>query len=188
MNEIITKEEINIESMIYEIRGKQVMLDSDLARLYKTETRIINQAVKRNIDRFPTEFCFKLTKEETKKLYSRSQIVILNDNRGTNIKYLPYAFTEQGVAMLSAVLKSKKAILVSIQIMNTFVAMRKYISSNLINQTSINNMVLDHNERIKVLEDTFSKFDTFSNEIFFDGQIYDAYSLLLDIFNVNYFP
>ena len=104
------------------------------------------------------------------------------ETRGGRYKN-PRVFTEQGVAMLATILKSKVATEVSIAIMDAFVTMRKYISSNLLEQKYVNNMVFEHDERIKLLEDTFFKFDTFSNEIFFEGQIYDSYSLLLDIFN-----
>ena len=100
-------------------------------------------------------------------------------------RYLPYVFTEQGIAMLSSILKTPVAEKVSINIMRAFVAMRKYISSNLLEQKYVNNMVFELDERVSLLEDTFSKFDTFSNEIFFEGQIYDAYSLLIDIFNTS---
>lgn len=109
-----------IKNLIYVIRGQKVMLDSDLAQLYEVETKVLNQAVKRNITRFPSNFMFQLSKEEWINL--RSQIVTFrNDSR----KFLPYAFTEQGVAMLSSVLRSEKAIQINIQIMNTFVQMRK---------------------------------------------------------------
>jgi hypothetical protein len=110
-----------IESKILIIRGERVMLDSDLAKLYGVATRVLNQAVKRNTERFPNDFMFQLNKEEA--ISSRSQIVTLN--RGKNIKYLPYAFTEQGVAMLSSVLNSAKAIKVNIAIMRIFVLTRK---------------------------------------------------------------
>ena len=179
MNEIITKENIKIEDMIFEVRGKQVIIDADLAKLYQVETRIINQTVKRNIERFPEEFCFRLTNEEMDSL--RSQFVI-SKTRGGN-RYLPYVFTEQGVAMISVLLKSDIAIAVSIKIMNAFVAMKKYISNNLLTLNNHSNMLIDHEERIKILESTFSRLDTFSNELFFEGQIYDAHSLLLDIFS-----
>ncbi|MDR0292165.1 MAG: ORF6N domain-containing protein [Elusimicrobium sp.] len=111
-----------IENKILNIRGKSVMLDRDLAALYGVEVRALNQAVKRNPERFPSNFMFQLCKEEWEIL--RSQIVIFkNDGR----KFLPYAFTEQGVAMLSSVLKSKRAIVINIEIMNTFVAVRQYV-------------------------------------------------------------
>ncbi len=180
MNEIIVKENIKIENMIYEIRGKQVMLDRDLAKLYDVETRIINQSVKRNAQRFPEEFCFQLTNGEFEKWKSQ---IVMSDSDKIGLRKKPYVFTEQGVAMLSALLKSETAIKTSISIMNAFVTMRKYISNNLLEQKYVNNMVFEHDERLSLLEDTFFKFDTFSNEIFFEGQIYDAYSLLLDIFN-----
>ena len=186
MNEI-TKEKVEVENLIYEIRGKQVMLDSVLARLYqcKNGTKSLNLAVKRNIERFPSDFYFQLTEEECKA--SRFQIETLNKNlnkRGTNIKYLPYVFTEQGVAMLATILKPKIATEVSIRIMDAFVAMKKYISTNLIEQKYINNLVLEHDTNIKLLQKSFSKFEEKkkTNEIYFNGQIYDAYSKVIDIF------
>ena len=184
MNELIVKEDIKIENMIYEVRGKQVMLDSDLAKLYecKNGTKDINKAAKRNISRFPEDFYFQITREEYNEIL-RSQNVTLELERGKYSKYLPYVFTEQGVSMLSSVLKTEKASGVSISIMRAFVAMRKYISTELLEQRYINNQVIKNTEDIKLLKETFTNFKTFSNEIFFEGQIYDAYSLLLDIFN-----
>ena len=184
MNEIITNEELNIEDTIYEIRGKQVILDFDLAKLYHVETKRINEAVRRNPEKFPERFCFKTTIEEFNFL--RSQIATLNkynNNRGHNIKYLPYAFTEQGVAMLATILKSSTAIQVSIQIMDAFVAMHKYISNNLIEQRYMQNMLLKHDNDIKLLQESFKKFEEkkIINEIYFSGQIYDAYSKIIDI-------
>ena len=145
-NELITP--VLIESKIFMIRGKQVMIDYDLADLYGVETRNINQAVKRNIERFPEEFRFQLTKEEYDFLRSqsvilktddvtlKSQSVIsktdLDDKRGKHAKYLPYVFTEQGVAMLSAVLHSETAIQVSIRIMDAFVQLRHYVSEQVL--------------------------------------------------------
>lgn len=117
-----------IENLIFEIRGKQVMLDRDLALLYGVETKRLNEQVRRNTERFPEDFMFQLTKEEA--LSSRSQIATLNEQRGQNIKYLPYAFTENGVAMLSSVLRSPKAIEVNIQIMRAFTAMRRFLIAN----------------------------------------------------------
>ena len=179
MNELIVKEDIKIENMIYEVRGKQVMLDSDLAKLYDVETKRINEAVKNNIEKFPERFCFRITENEFNDL--KSKFSTSNERGGSRKGHS--AFTEQGVAMLATILKSKVATQVSIAIMDAFVTMRKYISSNLLEQKYVNNMVFELDERVSLLEDTFSKFDTFSNEIFFEGQIYDAYSLLLDIFN-----
>ena len=120
MNEVMTKNEVLIENMIYEVRGKQVMLDSNLAMLYECAngTKTINQAVNRHVDRFPQNFYFQLTDEEYKSL--RSQIGTLKIGKGQHKKYLPYAFTEQGVAMLSSMLHSEIAIKMSIQIINAF--------------------------------------------------------------------
>jgi len=132
----ISKNQKEIENRIFTIRGIQVMIDRDLAEIYGVETKALNQAVKRNIERFPDTFKFQLTEIEYNQ-YSRSQFVTLKDQilntkpkRGENLKYLPYAFTEQGVAMLSAVLRSETAIKVSIQIMNAFVEMRKLVLDN----------------------------------------------------------
>lgn len=114
-----------IQSKIHEIRGQRVMLDRDLAEMYGVETRALNQAVKRNIDRFPEDFMFQLTKEEC----LRSQFVILNTEQGKHLKYMPYVFTEMGVAMLSSVLRSPTAIQVNISIMRAFVAVRQMLSN-----------------------------------------------------------
>ena len=185
MNDLLVNEDIKIENMIYEIRGKQVMLDSDLARLYqcKNGTKVINQAVSRNLNRFPNDFYFQLTKEETDKL--KSQIVTSSLINHGGIRKLPHVFTEQGVAMLSSVLKTTVASQMSVDIMRAFVAMRKYISSNLIEQKYINNQVFKNTEDIRLLQESFSKLESkeVKNEIYFDGQIYDAYSKIIDIMN-----
>lgn len=126
----MSNEMILIQDLIHEIRGKKVMLDFDLARLYQVETRALKQAVRRNITRFPPDFMFELTLEETKNLLdsSRSQFVTLeNTGRGSNVKYKPFVFTEQGVAMLSSVLRSETAIQVNIAIMRAFVRVREYL-------------------------------------------------------------
>ncbi len=183
MNELIVKDDIKIENMIYEIRGKQVMLDSDLAKLYQVETKRINEAVKNNLKKFPERFSWKLTKEESENFLVENFDQKL-ETRGGRYKN-PRVFTEQGVAMLATILKSKVAIDVSIAIMDAFIQMRKYISNNLLEQKYINNMVFEHDNDIKMLKDAYANFKTFSNEIFFEGQIYDAYSLLLDIFNTS---
>ena len=184
MNNIILNDDYKIEDMIYEIRGKQVMLDSDLAKLYKcvNGTKTINLAVKRHINRFPERFMFQLTKKEYYEIL-RFQNETLEFEQGKYSKYLPRVFTEQGVAMLATVLKTKVAEEVSIKIMDAFVLMRKYISNNLIEQKYINNLVLEDHDKIKALEQSFSKMNEKNNHLFFDGQIYDAYSLLIDIFN-----
>ena len=175
------KEELNIENMIYEIRGKQVMLDSDLAKLYNVETKRINEAVKNNPDKFPGRFSFRLNEIEMENLWSKfSTAKISNMSRS-----YPRVFTEQGIAMLSTILKSKVAVETSIRIMDAFVKMRKIISSSLIEQKYINELVIKDNERINLLEESFSKLEEKEkiNHIFYEGQIYDAYSLLIDIFN-----
>ena len=184
MNEVIINDESAIEDMIYEIRGKQVMLDSDLARLYKCAngTKTINQAVNRHRDRFPNDFYFQLTDEEYISL--KSQIGTLKNGRGQHKKYNPYVFTEQGVAMLATVLRTDVASQMSVSIMRAFVKMRKFISSNLLEQKYINNQVFKNTEDIKLLQKSFKKFEEKQkdNDIYFNGQIFDAYSKIQDIF------
>ena len=180
MNEIIVNDR-RIKNIIYEIRGKQVMLDSDLAKLYqcKNGTKTINLAVKRNINRFPDDFYFQLSDEDIKILRFQNETA----NHMTRTK--PYVFTEQGIAMLATVLKTEVASDVSIKIMRTFVEMRKYINSSLIEQKYINNMVIKHEDEIKHLYESFDKMkeNTKVSTIFYDGEIYDAYSLLFKILN-----
>ena len=178
MNEIVLKKEENIENLIYEIRGKQVMLDSDLAKLYQVETKRINEAVSRNKEKFPERFYFRITEKEYDSLKSQIATSKGGSRKGHSV------FTEQGVAMLATILKSKIATQVSIAIMDAFIAMRKYISSNFIEQKYINNMVLEHDSKIKLLQHSFDKLEEKQkiNDIYFDGQIYDAYSKIFDIF------
>ena len=185
MNKVKIKNEVIIENLIYEVRGKQVMLDSDLARLYECAngTKSINLAVNRNIERFPEDFYFQLTKEE----YNNLKFQFETSNSGNNlggVRKLPYVFTEQGIAMLATVLRTKVASQMSISIMRAFVTMRKYISSNLIEQRFINKQVLKNTEDIKLLKESFHKFEEKRkvNEIYFNGQIYDAYSKIQEIF------
>ena len=191
--EISILEENTIRSKIHFIRGQQVMLDRDLAQLYKVETKVMNQAVKRNKERFPEEFCFQLTREEVEReILSRSQFVTLKndgaeDKRGTNIKYLPYVFTEQGVAMLSSVLKSETAINASIQIMKAFVSMRHFVANNAeifvelkaMRQHQIETDV-HLKESDKKINELFSLMDKYNIKdeqgIYFQGQIFDAYA------------
>lgn len=180
MDEITETEKI--ENMIYEIRGKQVMLDYDLARLYecKNGTKSINQAVKRNLNKFPERYMFKLSKEEYFNL--KSQFVILEiEGQGKYSKYLPYVFTEQGVAMLATILRTSVADIVSMKIIDAFVYMRKYLTYN--NKDSL---ILNHEERILKLEESFDKLSAKQNSIIYEGCIYDSYSLLLDILNEAY--
>ena len=173
------KEELNIEDMIYEIRGKQVMLDSDLARLYECTngTKTINQAVKRHINKFPERYMFQLTKSEYDNL--KSQIGTSSLNTYGGVRKMPYAFTEQGVAMLATILKTPVADIVSMKIIDAFVYMKRYLSFE-----NKNSIILNHEERILKLEESFDKFNEKEkiNAIFYEGQIYDAYSLLIDIF------
>lgn len=238
-----------IENKIFTIRGVQVMLDKDLAELYEVETKRINEQVKRNIERFPEEFCFQLTKEEVEILRSqiatlntensflrsqnetskseiptlksqyatsRSQIVTLNkedsflksqivtskkENRGGN-RYLPYAFTEQGVAMLASILKSETAVKLSIQIMNAFVQMRHFISANgslfarldsvekkqIETEEKLNRNIVQFHEKLDVHEKNFEKvFDALEaadlpkQGVFCDGQIFDSYKFVSDL-------
>lgn len=175
----------SLGNLIYEIRGKQVMLDSDLARLYqcKNGTKSINLAVKRHTKRFPERFMFRLTEDEYRKIL-RFQNETLELEQGKFSKYLPCVFTEQGIAMLATVLRTEVAEEVSIRIMDAFVALRKYVSSNLLEQKYINNLVIEDHDKIKALETSFEKLEAKRkvNELYFNGQIYDAYSKILEIF------
>ena len=169
----------NVENMIYEIRGVQVMLSSDVAKLYQVETRRINEVIKRNIKRFPDTFCFQLT--ENKFYNLRSQFAISSETNHGGVRYLPYVLTEQGIMMLSGLLKSDIAVKVNVQIIDAFVKLRRYVSNSLINSE----MLLNHENRILKLEHTFNKMQEKEkvNTIFFEGQIFDAYTLLLDLFD-----
>lgn len=177
-----------IENLIHVIRGQQVMIDSDLARLYGVETKRLKEQVRRNMSRFPEDFMFELSKEEC----SRSQIATLNAGRGQNIKYMPFAFTENGVAMLSSVLKSDTAIEVNIRIMRAFTAMRSFLISN---EHMFKRLeTIEHNyllvsrhlsEHDRKFEEVLSRLDNKDSEpiegVFFEGQIFDAYSLISDL-------
>ena len=178
----------SIESLIKVIRGQQVMLDKDLATLYGVETRTLNQAVKRNIQRFPADFRFQLTMEEC----SKSQIVTLNAGRGQNIKKLPYAFTEQGVAMLSSVLRSQTAIDVNIRIMRAFVSMRHFMVNNASVFSRLETMeyhqleMQQHQQETdKRIEEVFRRLDEGNAKpkqgVFYNGQVYDAYTFVSDL-------
>ena len=181
-NEITAK---TIESKILTIRNQQVMIDRDLAELYGTETKVLNQAVKRNIERFPEDFMFQLSNEEFSVL--RSQFVTSKTETRGGRQYLPYAFTEQGVAMLSSVLKSQTAVDVNIQIMRAFVAMRHFFQSNVQVFAEINtikkqllNTNIHQKETDKKVEELFDLIDKYNVKdtqgIFFQGQIFDAYA------------
>jgi len=197
----ISKEEI--KRLIYTIRGKQVMIDSDVARLYHYTTKNINKAVKRNIERFPEEFCFQLTENEFQTL--RFQIGTSKQNESQNLRfqietskqsseinnnlrggrrYLPYVFTEQGIAMLAGVLKNDIAVKVSLNIINSFIEMRKFIASNgqvFERLTNMEYKLLEHDKKFDIVFDQLQKEENIKQKIFFEGQIYDAYSLIIDI-------
>ena len=176
MNDIMEKEQI--ENLIYEIRGKQVMLDSDLAKLYccKNGTKDINKAVNRNIERFPEDFYFRLTKEEYKNL----QFQIGTANFSNMNRSLPHVFTEEGVAMLSSVLRTSVATNISVKIMRCFVNLRKYVNNYETRISNIETKIIDYDNKFDRLFEALDKKEKQSH-IFFEGQIYDAYSLLIDI-------
>lgn len=175
--------ESNPERFIHTVRGQQVILDYDLAWMYGVETKVFNQAVKRNIERFPERFRFQLTSEEFDDL--RSQIV--TSSHGGR-RYLPYAFTEQGVAMLSAVLRSERAVKVSIGIMDAFVEMRRFIASN---NALLDRMAAIEYRQLEYQQSADERFDKVfgyldahalpSQKIFFKGEMFDAFTLLVDL-------
>lgn len=178
---------VTISSLIHIIRGKQVILDSDLAMLYQVETGAMNRALKRNKKRFPEDFCFQLTEEE----FLRCQIGIskeeIADGRGGR-RYMPYAFTEQGISMLSAILRSDVAINVSIGIMRAFVEMRKFLATNSLILNRVDELEVKQLEYQKNTDERFDKVFRYiedhaesEQKIFFDGQIYDAFSLITSI-------
>ena len=176
---IVPKE---IRNLIYTIRGKQVMLDSDLAALYQVETKNLNKAVKRNIERFPASFCFQLTEKEVENL--RFQFGTSSLNYGGR-RYLPYAFTEQGVAMASAILRSDIAVRMSVQIMEAFVEMRRMLISNASLFHRLDNIELKQLEADQKFEEIFKALesDKLHSEkgIFYNGQVFDAYAFVSDI-------
>jgi len=181
MNKIVVSDNIKIENMIYEIRGKNVMLDSDLAMLFGYETKQLNRQVLRNINRFPENYCFQIT--DTEYISLRCQNGTLKNGRGEHQKYLPYVFTEYGITMLAGILKSELAIKMSLRIVDIFITMKNYINTSLIEQKYFNELTIKNTEDIKLLQESFDKLNTkeSNNHIFYEGQIYDAYSLLIDI-------
>ncbi|QOG13163.1 ORF6N domain-containing protein [Arcobacter sp. FWKO B] len=195
MNEITIIND-TISNKIYTIRGLQVMLDRDLAELYQVEAKRLNEQVKRNIERFPQSFRFQLTQDEYEHLMSkfdtssskeslRSHFATLENRRGKHRKYLPYVFTEQGVSMLSAVLRSDIAIKVSIQIIEAFVNMRKFISNNAIvfqRLELLEQKQFQTDTKIEQILNALEDKTTKPKEgIFYDGQIYDAYAFVNDL-------
>lgn len=190
-NQLAIKNELSneeIRNLIYTIRGKQVMLDSDVAMLYNYTTKNINKAVKRNIDRFPEDFCFQLTENEFQTLRlqfgtSKQNKKMNNELRGGR-RYLPYAFTEQGIAMLAGVLKNDIAVKVSINIIKSFIEMRKFLMFNgqvFERLTSIEYTLLEHDKKFNEVFNRLQIEENIKQRIFFNGQIYDAYSLIIDI-------
>ena len=181
MNNTVVSDNIKIENMIYEIRGKQVMLDSDLAKLYNVETKRINEAVKNNIEKFPERYCFQLNNEESNNLRSKISTSKINSHGGR--RYNQRVFTEQGVYMLATILKSKIAASITIAIMDAFVVMKNIINTSLIEQKYFNELTIKNTEDIKLLQESFNKLNMkeSNNHIFYEGQIYDSYSLLIDI-------
>ena len=172
-----------IQSMIYTFRGRQVMLDSDLAMLYQVETKYLNRQRNRNAERFPEDFCFQLSKEEYEILRCQN-VTSKNENGSGGRRYLPYVFTEQGIAMLSSVLKSEVAAKASINIMRAFVEMRKFLISNNEMFARLDRVELKQLETDKKLEEVFDYIATtkeVKQKIFFNGQIYDAFSLMVKI-------
>ena len=199
---LIIKDDISneeIKNLIYTIRGKQVMLDSDVAMLYHYQTKRINEAVKRNKERFPENFCFQLTTEEIENIKMPNEVLnfksennwsqFATSSKSENIKhrgkkYLPYVFTEQGIAMLSGLLKNNIAVQVSINIMNAFVEMRKFLIQNgqiFERLTNIEYKLLEHDKKFNEVFNQLQVEENIKQKIFFEGQIYDAYSLIIDI-------
>lgn len=177
-----------IEKLIYVIRDKQVMIDSDLAMLYQVKTGALNRAVKRNIKRFPDDFRFQLTVEEYENLKCQIGISSLNENGYGGRRTLPYVFTEQGISMLASVLHSDIAINVSIGIMRAFVEMRRFIANNALLFERISNVELKQleyqkqtDEKLEQIFEYISEHEEASQKIFFDGQIYDAFSLIVSL-------
>lgn len=180
-NDLERKTSESIQNRIFTIRNVQVMIDGDLAELYEVQTKVLNQAVKRNLNRFPEEFRFQLTNNEKKEL-------VTNCDRFNNLKHStvnPYAFTEQGVAMLSAILRSNTAVKVSIQIMQAFVNMKRFISTNAgifqrLDKIEEKQIVTDHNFK-KVFQALENKSIVPKQGIFYDGQVFDAYTFTSDL-------
>ena len=184
MNEIAEKDVINIENMIYEIDGKEVMLDTDLAKLYNVETKRINEAVYRNKEKFPNRISWITSDSEVDFLWSQNATANISSKSRNN----PRVFTEQGVYMLATILKSKTATEVSIRIMDTFVKMRHYINynKNVLPRRFLllEDKVDENTRRIDELFDKFNPKVITKNSIFFQNDIYDAYSVLLEIFDI----
>ena len=176
-------EEIKIENLIYEIRGRQVMLDSDIARLFGYTTKDLNRNVKNNISRFPENYCFRLTEEEYKNLRCKIFTSSLEDNYGGR-RYLPYVFTEYGITMLAGILKSEIAVKVSLKIVDTFINMRNFIRENkdiFKRLTTVEYKMLEYDENFEKIFNALEPKKLENQKIFFNGEIYDSYSLIIDL-------
>lgn len=180
----------DLENLIYVIRDKQVMLDSDLARLYQVETGALNRAVKRNIKRFPEDFCFQITSDEYEDL--KCQFGISSSDKSDNgyggRRTLPYVFTEQGISMLASVLHSEVAVNVSIGIMRAFVEMRRFIANNAVLFERISSVELKQieyqkrtDQKLEQIFEYISEHEEVRQKVFFDGQIFDAFRLIIDL-------
>ena len=180
MSKDLTLSQQHIENRIFTIRGKQVMFDRDLAEMYQVEVKRLNEQVKRKIDRFPETFRFQLNSQEKDKL-------VANCDRFESLKHStvnPYAFTEQGVAMLSAVLRSEIAVKVSIQIMNAFVELRKLVGQETLQHlrlSSIENKLIEHDQKFNKLFSALENSELPQRGVYFDGQVYDAYQFVSDV-------
>lgn len=172
-----------IKSLIYSIRGKPVMLDSDVAQLFNYTTKDLNRNVRNNIERFPEYYCFQLTETEYKSL--RCKNFTLNKNgRGEHRKYLPYVFTEHGITMLAGLLKSKIAVEISIKIVNTFIEMKKILNSSgqiYERLTNVEYKLLEHDKKFDKVFNQLQQENVIKQKIFFDGQIWDSYQLIVNI-------
>lgn len=180
---VVKYEVEEIKQKIYTIRGKQVMLDSDVAEKYHYLTKNINKAMKRNIERFPEDFCFQLTEDEMEKLWFQNGTTYENIKYRSE-KYLPYVYTEQGIAMLSGLLKNDIAVKVSINIMRAFVEMRHFIYNNVQvfeRLTNVEYKLLDHDKKFEEVFNQFQIKGNIEQNIFFDGQVYDAFSMMIDL-------
>ena len=176
-------EEIKIENLIYEIRGKQVMLDSDVAKLFDYETKYLNRQVQRNQTRFPEKYCFQLNEEEWLNLRCQNVTSSLDNTYGGR-RYLPYVFTEHGITMLAGILKSDIAVSVSLKIVDAFISMRKFINENkdiFKRLTTMEYKLLEHDDKIDELFDRFEPKKLNNQKIFFNGEIYDSYSLIVEL-------
>lgn len=185
---IVEMTQFNIKNLIYVIRGKQVMMDSDLAVLYQVETGNLNKAMKRNQKRFPEDFCFQLSKAEYENLKFQSGSSSLDENGYGGRRYMPYVYTEQGISMLASVLRSETAINVSIRIMRTFVEMRRFIANNALLFEHISAVELRQleyqkqtDEKLEQIFEYISEHGESNQKVFFEGQIYDAFSLIASL-------